>query len=329
MMRRLLIACVFWGVISPTSALAADSWVVLPMASRGVDANAVATFGDLVATALANQTGGVIKRGKDVCLDVPCASKVGKKHRVGLSVYGQMSVLGTKIIVNLTAVDVASAKMRGSQRVTVDRVEDLDVVAGRLVDALVNKKPVEKSAKLGTITAQEAKADRRKKGDHGFSLNLGGTVLFDDNIDNGFGTTLGLGYWFEARDFAFQPFLRFTSNYQDENSGSYNFFDVGLMVHYLFGDGDISPMLGAGLMSRLVAIDRIEKDSLGTSFVFDTEKRIDDTKNGLAIVVRTGVLLFRTYETRVFANLDYEGAFVSVAGTEYVHAMNFGLSIIF
>ena len=102
------------------------------------------------------------------------------------------------------------------------------------------------------------------------------------------------------------------------------------MVHYLFGDGDISPFLGAGLMSRVVSINRIERGSLGTGgLVLDTSKTIDDNEHGLAIVLRAGVLLFRTYETRVFANIDYEGAFVTVTDSDYVQSMTFGLSIIF
>ena len=102
MIRRFVIVCALIGLLSPMSAFAADSWVVLPMAARGLDQNTSATFVDLVASAIANKTGGVVKRARDVCLDVPCASKVGLTHRAHVAVFGQLSKLGTKVIVNLT-----------------------------------------------------------------------------------------------------------------------------------------------------------------------------------------------------------------------------------
>ncbi|MEE2786211.1 MAG: hypothetical protein VX589_02660 [Myxococcota bacterium] len=318
-------------VVMPILAAAktTSSWTVLPMANRGVDTNVAVTFSDLLATELGNRTMGKVVRGSKICLDVPCAVEGGQNAATRHVIYGQISALGTKLIVTMSAVDVAAQRLMSSHKIRVDRIEDLDIAANRLIVALLDGEPVSRGARLGQITAEEAKPDRRMAGDHGFTMGLGGHYLGLDTMDRKLGTTLGLGYWFETPNFSFEPTIAFTSNFADARDGAYGFLDFGLLVHYVLRRGNISPLFGAGLKMRNINVQREQQIDLGSTLLVEGVRQLDETSTGLALAGRAGLLLFGNYETRVLAQLTYEGAFVGLTDATFLSSLAFGLSIIF
>ena len=208
-------------------------------------------------------------------------------------------------------------------------MEDLDVAAHRLIEALLSGKPVSGGARLGQITAEEAKPDRRMKGDHGFLLGLGGVYLGLETMERKLGTALGLGGWFETRYFAFEPSLAYISNFADAQDGAFGALDIGLLVHYLIRRGNVSPLFGAGLKVRTLNIQRDVPVELDSNLLNDGVRRLDEVSNGLSLAARAGLLLFGQYETRVLAQVTYEGTFIDLTDADFINSVAFGVAIIF
>jgi len=139
----------------------------------------------------------------------------------------RLGPLGQKVVISMEEVRPPEATSRFAATLTAETIEESDTVVPRLVRAVLDRVPPEKTASIATVTAQESQAFRKKPGEGLFILGLcaaplGGSVGWSYEAH-----TWRLGALFQgARDDP--PYL-------------------GLEGAWVPLEGETSPYLGAGL----------------------------------------------------------------------------------
>lgn len=308
---------------------AGDAWTVLPLQGRGLDTETLETFRDLVISELTSRNGATFVTVDAPCADAPCARKSAAEAGAAVALFGRISRLGDNLIVTLTTVDVAGGATLSSLRMRASRVEDLEAIAARMAQAIVEGRTVDETAALGTITEAEQKPDRRREGDSGLALRIGGVAPVADGWRAGFGMLVDLGYWYEARDFAIEPRLGYRGTPSaGEGDDAYFAFNADVIAHYLLTHTDIAPYVGLGGGLRVIGETRIRTTTVGK--VVRLTGQVEETEEGIGggAVARAGLLLFRTYTLRVALNLDYDVSFVRLHGA-FPQSLQAGIGVVF
>jgi TolB-like protein len=296
-MRALLAVGMMAAVLAlaqPVSAQS-ESWTVLPLTSRGMDEGIAETFRDLLQNELSTRNGASFSAGGQACQDAPCAVASGAKLGAGVAVFGSMNALGSKIIVSVTVVDVASGQILSNQKMKVDQVEDLDSAAVRIAEAIVTGSTTKETAELGNITEEESRPERRRMGKSGLGLRVGGVAPLSDGYADGVpGVLIEASYWYETSSFAIEPRIgaRFSA---DNDGGNYLELPMDVGAYYIIGQSDFAPFVGGG--------------------------------GGLH--AKAGILLFRTFTMRVAISADYNISFVEVNGNANPQSLTAGIGVYF
>lgn len=312
------------------TASAQETWTITRFGGS-VDDATVSTFTQLLKTELSSRTGAGFSNSDTVCDDVPCARAAATESKASVVLYGSLGTLGTKIIVNVTMVDVASGDIINTQRMGVDRLEDLDSVAERMAAAFVRGSSTDETAELGNITAEEAKPDRRRDASHDLELRLAGIVPLGDAgfADQGGGVAIDLAYWYEANNFAISPRLgfRFSADPNDENGFFELPFDIG--AYYILGQSDFAPFIGGGAGLRYMSQSVEESRQVGGIVAATHTTTVSDSAFGFGTFARAGILLGRTYTVRVAVTADYNIAFLQLNGEANPQSFTAGVSVFF
>lgn len=149
-MMLLLTPSTLWAQSNDTS-----TWLFMRLNTRNVERDNADVFLDLLQGDLATQGNLRTLNSPSSCTDTLCAVPEGRKANADVVVFGSINALGSDVIVSLTAVDVSSGQVANSQRITVDRLEDLDNAATRLARAFLEGKDVKDTAELGSITRHD------------------------------------------------------------------------------------------------------------------------------------------------------------------------------
>lgn len=228
--------------------------------------------------------------GDEACSEISCAVDIGKQVNAGKVVFGSLTKLGEKIIVQYTLAKVPSGKILLSDDASVLYVEDLDQVIKRVAASIVQQIPFARTVEVGLVTAQESQEPNTQKA----QLN-GGMAFGYLYPENGYGNKDRVFTWdfksiYETPDFAV------TGLFGIRNGVAMN---VGGM--YLFSRRDFSPFVGGGLGFHWVS--HYEFNDYG--YRPEGKKRGD----GIEMLVSGGLLAFRTYNFRVLLNIDYSLTF--------------------
>ncbi|MFC1683426.1 DUF2380 domain-containing protein [Candidatus Zixiibacteriota bacterium] len=297
------------GVSSMSQAQPVSKLAVFELQSIGVDGATVMTTTQLLRNDLA-ATGkfSVVERGEiqrelgDLanCYDSQCAAELGQQLGASKAVVGSISRLGEKIIIELRLVDVASANVEFSDRMTSTTVEDLDTVIKRMAAGLASGKPSEKTAEVGLIIQEETKEPLRRKN----FFTVGGKIgyLFPSGDSWGEADRLLCLDWvtrYETPSFFVESLVGYRYQLNQDNGA----FDVPIefSLFYLPSKKDFTPYFGGGLGIHWIAAGKWEDDHTGQ---FEDE---DDrwTNNGLALNLGGGLMGFRTYDFRLVVDLRY------------------------
>jgi hypothetical protein len=327
----LLVAVVTTGV----AAQEGPDWVAAQFLATGVDANTVATFEMLLQDELRERMRVPVRpSGEDeYCGDPLCAGSIGKREGAAVVVYGSVATLGADILVRVGFLDVKSGQSLSTHKMTVDRIEDLALVAERIAKAVAGEGTVESTAALGNVTAREVPPARRREGERGLALHFAGIApLGMSYADTDFGVDVGLSYWFETNDFVIEPRIgfRFSANRDTDNGGVFSEVPFEVAGYYLFTRTDIAPFLGASLGARYgweEALLTTKTDA--TVFEEETVEKITRQGWGFGGTARVGLLLMRTYAMRVAVSLDYGIGYMEQIHTSVPQSLTFGVSAMF
>jgi hypothetical protein len=332
--RAALFAALF-GICSlmlVAPAEARQRWTVFAVDSQGVDQAAANTFRNLLISEITRRLGAdmVAPPATDCSLSAPCLQSGGRAVGAEFSVKASLGALGRKVIVNVLVVDVARGTTATSQRMTINRVEELDLVATRIATAIASGKSAQQTAQLGTITSNEVNPDRRKKPARGISFRLGTIVPFGDGYADavGGGVAIDLSYWFETRHFAIEPRVgvRFDAVRGDEG---YVEVPIDIGGFYLFSRGNISPFIGGGAGIRYIWDSRKADLSVGSTIPSRATKIVEDSAWGFGAYGRVGIMFMRMYTVRLAVSGEYNITVATVNGKKNPQSFSGGLSIIF
>jgi hypothetical protein len=316
-------------------------WAVLPIAAEGIDPNVAATFHDLLESELSNATHGRFVGAFYPCPDAPCATAAAARLGAHVVVYGSLRPLGTKLIAAATAVDGRDGRVMASQTMSVDRVEELDMAAKRLAASLVSGIPARGNAESGSVTRgnaesgsvtqQEAKPDVRRDVITTVSLRMGGIVPLSNVGYAGLGTGIAFdfGIWIEGTHFALEPRIGLRFDTYAESRGAYWQLPIDFGAYYIFGQGDFAPIIGGGPGLHYLSETRYKNFQVGKTLATEHIGTVHDGGWGLGAHGRVGLLMFRTYKSRMMIMGDYNAAFVELNGGKFPQSLVFGLSLIF
>lgn len=327
--RLLMVALPFslFAVSVAATPVAAETWTVLPFNARGVDADTEAAFRALLESEIAQRSNAEILQAEASCGDAVCARAAAESVGADVAVYGALTALGAKIIVTATAVARSPGPPVGQGRITVDTVEDLEQASVRIARALAEQEAVEDTAELGAITANEAKPDRRREGHRGLSLRVGGVVPVADSLP-GAGIMVDLGYWFETRWFALEPYVGFRTRTSDDGE-TWGQLPIGVGAYYVASLGNIAPFIGGGGGLRWFYGNRVQQDTVTTFVALEREREVEDDAWGFGANARAGLILARTYAVQAQLFLEYDIAFVERDGASNPQAIQAGVGVVF
>lgn len=277
--------------------------------------------------------GAISDAGQDVvepltttpCSDVDCADSV--RPDGATIVLGSIRTFGEKIWLETVAIPPRGPSRPA--RITIDRIEDLDVAAQRLADSMVRSVPADDNARLGTVTAEEEMGERRIEGDTGVTFNVGGVFPLDDGLGNlDAGVALDIGLWFETKHFAIEPYFgfRFSAN-TDERQFFEIPFDIG--AYWIPSTAKVSPFIGGGVGVRWLRDARPATITVGDVIKASHDVQLEDSGWAFASFARAGLLIGRTYETRVSVSLRYGASFINLNDAGFPQTVMFGAGVHF
>lgn len=222
-----------------------------------------------------------------VCPEIREQAPYGGRHRI------RIAKLGGKVVLTLVS-DREDGGPRIEKQLVLSGLEEVPVAAPRLVEALVEKKPVAETQTVTNIVAQEARIPKKKASEvHGW---LGMVAVAAPGGGTGGGAHLGLSAGSDRWSFALDLRLAGQS-FNEPAAVAITIFSLGLLepkpkgdfsyvslsggVRHHFAVTDTSPFLGAG-----VALDYIGHDPKGYGKASNT---------GVAAYGEIGLDLMRTH----------------------------------
>lgn len=145
--------------------------------------------------------------------------------------------LGGRILFSVTD------KQSGANReLLIQSIEEVPVVAPRLVDALVDNTTLQKTETVENVAGLDTRAPRLKPGQTSFDMGLVG--LTSVGVDFGASAGIGMGLNFRLDRFAVTSHGRLGGIGSSDNKTSFASLDVG--GRYYLGDEDVAPFAGGG-----------------------------------------------------------------------------------
>ncbi|MFT7621062.1 MAG: hypothetical protein ACI9WU_000223 [Myxococcota bacterium] len=305
------------------------TWAICEFGSRGLEQGDVETFRELLQSEMASRVKGGLLHVSKICQDSADASQVAGEMSADRVIYGTLSTLGRRIVVTVMVADAAGS-MVSSDRITIDRVEDLEAVAARMANAVTTGKRIKDTVELGTVTAKEQRAPRRRHGDSGFGVRFGGLVPMGSTHGGaGYGMLFDVSYWYETPNFSIDPRIGFRFDTDTNDNNKFFMFDVDVGVNYIMGLGDFTPFFGGGLGARWVFDERPGVITAGSVISGSHDGQLEDSGWGLGAFARAGVLLFRTWNVRMTLSLEYDITFIDLNDAGFPNSFQFGLGVIF
>ncbi|MBI3072621.1 MAG: hypothetical protein HYY84_10955 [Deltaproteobacteria bacterium] len=326
--RRIALAL---AVITPSTVIAADKWVVLRFNRVGSAANSdlADTFQDLLAGEIRRHvTPNADRLTSTRCETIACAKKIGRASAARFALFGSLSRLGSKVIVQSTLVDVDSGAATASQKMSVTRVEELDAAATRMALAYARGTSTDDTAELGLVTSGEAKPEKRREGARGFALKIGGAIASPEPGSALGGLLFDASYWFEAASFSIEP--RIGIRFSPKSSGSrFVTLPIEVGANYIFSRSNVAPFLGFGAGLHFMWESRETTLTTGNVLATTTTKLLEDQAWAFGISGRAGILFFRTYAMRMLVTAEYSLSFTTLNGMKNPQALTLGVGVIF
>jgi hypothetical protein len=306
---------------------ATDTWAIGEFAGNGVDAQTASTFRVLLRDELQAQNHATFVDVQATCDTDACAAGAARGTGASVVVYGRLDRLGSKLIASARGTDVRSGAPKFSQKMVVDRVEDLTIAAKRIAEAIADGGTTDDNARLGTVTEEEAKPPVHRGVRAGAFLSSHGIVPTKGYAQEQLGTGVALGAFIEMPHYYIAPSfgLRFDLTRRPEG---YVHLPIELVLAYIIGNGDVAPILGVGAGLNLLFESVPVHHSVGKVLVSTNDDVVNDFAVGATIFPRVGILFLRTYVFSV--ELYGEYALTAADFQLYSHeaAFRFGMNLI-
>jgi hypothetical protein len=196
-------------------------------------------------------------------------AELGATRLFALRVGGR---LGQKIPLSLEELSPQTLAQVSSAALTAMGLEECDVVTARLVEAVVDRRTVESTAGMTTLTATETKPFAKRPGERFWFIGLP-VALYNGNRGTPVGFTLSYGY--EAESF------RLSATIGGFSRDNYGVSYLAMEGAWIPLDGEFSPFLGAGVGYMAAA-----------------------SQGGMGALVEGGLEAFRLHGVRALAGIE-------------------------
>ncbi len=294
-------------LILPMTAIATE-YGVLHLKPVGVSYATTETVASLLSNDLTNLGHTVLNpdamdaaAGETLeCYETACAIEAGLQANVDQVIYGSVSTLGEKHIVQLSVVNVATSQVIWAGSLAAKTAEDLDTVAKRLAQSISEKKKVEETVAVEMVTQEEEKEPLRRRVFHTVGATAGMLLPVDGYGGAGSLYNLGWLYWYETPHLVAEVagHVTFPGNIEDGTAGEICPIEFSLL--YMLSKKDISPYFGGGIGFGWLTIDSDDPS-------LDTE-----TAYGMTLNAGGGLVFMRTYDIRFILDARYHINFASL-----------------
>jgi hypothetical protein len=239
---------------------------------------------------------------------------VGYRAKVEQVVFGSVSRLGEKHIVQLSVVNVSTQEIVWTGSLSAKTADDLDVVTKRIAKSIAEDKKPGETVEVGMITEEEEKKPRRRRVFHTTGLKTGMILPIGGYANSGSLFGSGALYWYETPNFALEVCFSyaFSGDISRERGKAIEATIPEISGLYLFSRQDICPYLAGGLGFGVLGL---------TSRDYDSGGEYHAVINGGG-----GVVFLRTYDVRLLLDVRYRVHLASIEDFDGPHH-GFGLSI--
>lgn len=248
--------------------------------------------------AMDDATGTIIE-----CYQTACAADAGAVAEVERVIYGSLSTLGEKHIVQVSVVNVATREVVWAGSLAAKTAEDLDTVVKRLAKSISEGKKAEETVEVGLITEEEEKEPLRRRVFHTTGIKVGVIKPLGGYADAGMLFLSGAQYWYEMPNLAVEvaAYYAWTGSLGfDLEGNAAEFVAPEISILYMTSKGDISPYFGGGFGLGWITLQPEGDFDLGTAI-------------GPAFNAGCGVVFFRTYDLKITADIRYRINFAQVS----------------
>jgi hypothetical protein len=227
------------------------------------------------------------------CYESKCAADAGALADVERVIFGSVSTLGEKHIVQVSVVNVATREVIWAGSLAAKTAEDLDTVVKRLAKSISEGKTAEETIEVELVTAEEEKEPMRRRVFHTVGTTAGMVVPLDGY--GGAGTLYNLGwlYWYETPRLVAEVAGYFTFPGDIENGTALEFCPVEFSLLYMLSKKDISPYFGGGIGFGWLTVESDEPYSYA------------ETAYGMTLNAGGGLVFMRTYDIRFVLDARY------------------------
>lgn len=231
-------------------------------------------------------------------LNISVNDPVFKAPATGNVYHLSFNMLGEKILVRLTH-ETPIGNIIDERQIWISNIEEMIEAAPRLVDALVNKKPIASTADVESVVQGDSPVTRKISGESFWSMGLFGTFVPGTNLIGEFGIEAGLSY--ERPRYGIETEFRFTGG---EESGGDVFYFASWSIggRYFFNKQNISPYVGGGLALVITdyqtEITRRESDWFSDDYYY-YDDYTSESDTGMGVYVIGGIEMLRLYRNRL------------------------------
>jgi hypothetical protein len=320
-----LFASLTAGFLGTARAVTSDTTLVLPLRSIGVSDTTVAVMlelltGELEARSMPlaslsgqiSPTGGSsgasnsLSQGALACADPECALDQARRAQADRVLFGSLSRLGDKVIVQLRGLRVADGSSFYNDRLTADREEDLDAIARRMAESIASGAPNSQDATVETVTEGETKIPLRRATRSGVGVRAG--ILTPGG--NSYGgadrlTTARVSFRSEGTRYYLETTTLLGCTWGVRN---FEWSIVDLNGGRIFGLGDLAAYLGGGLGVHYVRVGQdmpVTYGAPGSSYFYTYNETKYQSATTFSLDAGGGVIALRTYSMEVVLDLRY------------------------
>lgn len=201
--------------------------------------------------------------------------------------------LGEKILVRLTH-EMPIGNIIEERQLWISNIAEMIEAAPRLVDALINKKPISSTVDIENVVGGDSPIIRRISGESFWSIGLFGTFVPGTDLIGEFGVEAGLSY--ERPTYGIETEFRFTGG-KEPGGDIFYYTSWSIGGRYFFNKQNISPYLGGGLGLSIVNYQTKITKRDDEWWYYDDYNSESDT--GLGGYVVGGIEMLRLYRNRL------------------------------
>ena len=199
--------------------------------------------------------------------------------------------LDAKLVLGLAEAAPESGAPIFSERLTATGLDEVDLVAPRLIRAVLTRKKMEETQAVDNLTRKESRRWGKKHGEFFWGFGLPFAWTFSPLSDMGYGFNAKMIYEMEHLRLDFYLGGAGTA----DGGTDMGVFVTDLSVNYLFLKTNFSPYVGGGVGFGFVGIDE------------HGDSGFDGADGGPVLTLNAGAELFRLYSTRLL--LGVRGVF--------------------